>query len=68
VPWFREPCWVISPWSTGGQIFSEVSGHASCLRLIEAVAAGGGLSGRGPITFRSISRWRRQTFGNLTGA
>jgi len=64
---FRVPCWVVSPWSTGGQIFSEVSDHTSCLRLIETVAAAGGLSGRGPITFPNISRWRRQTFGDLTG-
>jgi phospholipase C len=65
---FRVPCWVISPWSTGGKIFSEVSDHTSCLRFIEAVAAGGGLSGRGPVTFPNISRWRRQTLGDLTGA
>ena len=65
---FRVPCWVISPWSTGGQIFSDVSDHTSCLRLIETVAAAGGLSGRGPIRFPNISRWRRQTFSDLTGA
>ena len=65
---FRVPCWVISPWSTGGKIFSEVSDHTSCLRLIEAVAAAGGLSGRERVTFPNISRWRRQTFSDLTGA
>ncbi len=65
---FRVPCFIISPWSTGGKIFSQVSDHTSCLRLIEAVAAAGGLSGRGPIRFPNISRWRRQTFGDLTGA
>ena len=65
---FRVPCFVISPWSTGGQIFSGISDHTSCLRLIESVAAAGGLSGAGPITFPNISRWRRQTFGDLTGA
>ena len=65
---FRVPCFIISPWSTGGQIFSQVSDHTSCLRLIEAVAAAGGLSGRGPVRFPNISRWRRQTFGDLTGA
>ena len=52
----------------GGQIFSEVSDHTSCLRLIEAVAAAGGLSGKGPVTFPNISRWRRQTFSDFTGA
>ena len=65
---FRVPAFVISPWSTGGRIFSEVSDHTSCLRLIEAVAAAGGLSGAGPVTFPNISRWRRETFSDLTGA
>ena len=59
---------IISPWTVGGQIFSEVSDHTSCLRLIESVAAAGGLSGQGPVTFPNISRWRRQTFSDLTGA
>jgi phospholipase C len=65
---FRVPCFVISPWTTGGQIFSSVSDHTSCLQLIEAVAGAGGLSGKGPVTFPNISRWRRQTMSNLTGA
>ncbi|MBM9507440.1 phospholipase C [Actinacidiphila acididurans] len=65
---FRVPCWVVSPWSTGGKIFSDVSDHGSCLRLVESVAAAGGLSGRGPVTYPNLSRWRRQTFSDLTGA
>jgi phospholipase C len=65
---FRVPCFIISPWSVGGKIFSEVNDHTSCLRLIESVAAAGGLSGTGPVTFPNISRWRRATFGDLTGA
>jgi phospholipase C len=65
---FRVPCWLISPWSVGGNIFSAVSDHTSCLQLIEAVAAAGGLSGKGAITFPFISRWRRATFSNLTGS
>jgi phospholipase C len=65
---FRVPCWVISPWTVGGKVFSAVSDHTSCLQLIEAVAAAGGLSGKGSVTFPFISRWRRATFSNLTGA
>jgi phospholipase C len=65
---FRVPAFVISPWTVGGRIFSEVSDHTSCLRLIEAVAAAGGLSGKGPVTFPNISRWRRKTFSDFTGA
>jgi phospholipase C len=65
---FRVPAFVISPWSVGGHIFSGVSDHTSGLRLIEAVAAAGGLSGAGPVTFPNISRWRRKTFSDWTGA
>ncbi len=65
---FRVPAFVISPWSVGGHIFSEVSDHTSGLRLIEAVAAAGGLSGAGPVTFPNVSRWRRATFSDWTGA
>jgi phospholipase C len=65
---FRVPAFVISPWSVGGRIFSGVSDHTSCLRLIEAVAAAGGLSGAGPVSFPNISRWRRATFSDFTGA
>jgi phospholipase C len=65
---FRVPAFIISPWTVGGRIFSGVCDHTSCLQLIEAVAAAGGLSGRGPVTFPNISRWRRATFSDFTGA
>jgi phospholipase C len=65
---FRVPSIVISPWTTGGRIFSDVSDHTSCLRLIEEVAAAGGLSGKGSVTFPNISRWRRTTFSDFTGS
>jgi phospholipase C len=65
---FRVPAFVISPWTVGSRIFSEVSDHTSGLRLIEAVAAAGGLSAAGPVTFPNISRWRRATFSDWTGA
>jgi phospholipase C len=65
---FRVPAFVISPWTVGGRIFSEVSDHTSGLRLIEAVAAAGGLSSTGPVTFPNISRWRRKTFSDWTGS
>jgi phospholipase C len=65
---FRVPCIIISPWTVGGRIYSELANHTSCLQLIEAVAAAGGLSGAGPVTFPNISRWRRNTFSDFTGA
>jgi phospholipase C len=65
---FRVPAFVISPWTVGGRIFSEVSDHTSGLRLIDAVAAAGGLSGARPVTFPNVSRWRRKTFSDWTEA
>jgi len=65
---FRVPAMVISPWSVGGHIFSQVSDHTSSLRFIEEVTKAGGLSGKGPVTFTPISRWRRATMGDFTGA
>jgi len=65
---FRVPAWIISPWTVGGKVFSEVSDHASGLQFIEAAAAAGGLGGAGPVTFPNVSRWRRQTFGDFTRA
>ncbi|MCA1224292.1 phospholipase C [Streptomyces sp. 8L] len=64
---FRVPCLVVSPWTVGGRIFSEVSDHTSPLRLIEAITAANGLSGKGAVTFDAITPWRRQTFGDFTG-
>ena len=65
---FRVPCIIVSPWTVGGRIFSEVSDHTSGLRFIEAITKAGGLSGHGPVTFGPISTWRRRTFGDFTGA
>ncbi|MFF3558669.1 phospholipase C [Streptomyces sp. NPDC002574] len=65
---FRVPCIIVSPWTVGGRIFSGVTDHTSGLQFIEAITAAGGLSGNGPVTFTPISKWRRRTFGDFTGA
>ncbi|HEY2674773.1 MAG TPA: alkaline phosphatase family protein [Rugosimonospora sp.] len=65
---FRVPCIIVSPWTVGGQVYSEVSDHTSCLQFLEAVTKAGGLSHHGPVTFTPISTWRRNTFGDFTGA
>ncbi|WP_405579203.1 phospholipase C [Streptomyces sp. NBC_01190] len=65
---FRVPCVIVSPWTVGGRIFSEVSDHTSGLQFIETLTAAGGLSGHGPVRFTPISTWRRRTFGDLSGA
>ena len=73
---FRVPCLIISPWTVGGHVYSQVADHTSPLQLIEAITAAGGLdatpatqaAGRTPVTFSAISAWRRATFDDLAGA
>ncbi|HVU74114.1 MAG TPA: alkaline phosphatase family protein [Mycobacteriales bacterium] len=58
---FRVPNIVISPWSTGGRVNSEVSDHTSCLKLVETLF-GVPLKGQG-----IISDWRYDLVSDLTG-
>jgi phospholipase C len=68
---FRVPCFIVSPWTVGGNPYHAVADHTSCLRFLEQVTAAGGLNlsgGSGGITVANISPWRRATFDDLTGA
>ena len=65
---FRVPSIVISPWTVGGRIFSDVSDHTSILRLIEAVAAGGGLVDRGQHAPASAHRVAETAVEHRSGA
>jgi phospholipase C len=56
---FRVPCTLISPWTAGGHVYSDVLDHTSLIRIIEA---------RFGITEPNISAYRRQTCGDFTGA
>jgi phospholipase C len=56
---FRVPCLVISPYSRGGYVCSKTFDHTSVLRLIEA---------RFGVEAANLSRWRRDTCGDLTAA
>jgi phospholipase C len=63
---FRVPCLVISPYSRGGLVASDVFDHTSQLRLLETRFGV-------PIPDRTdhqpgLSAWRRQTVGDLTSA
>lgn len=53
----RVPMYVISPWSTGGRICSEVFDHTSVIRFLEA---------RFGVVEPNISPWRRAVCGDLT--
>jgi phospholipase C len=54
---FRVPMLVISPWTVGGWVNSEVFDHTSMLRFVEQ---------RFGVPVPNISAWRRQTVGDLT--
>jgi phospholipase C len=56
---FRVPCLVISPFSRGGYVVSDTFDHTSTLRLMEA---------RFGVEVPNLSRWRRETCGDLTAA
>jgi phospholipase C len=53
----RVPLYVISPWSKGGHVASEVFDHTSILRFLEA---------RFGVSEPNISAWRRAVCGDLT--
>ncbi|KJF93759.1 phosphocholine-specific phospholipase C [Photobacterium angustum] len=53
----RVPCYVISPWSIGGNINSQVFDHTSVLRFLEKVTG---------VEEPNISTWRREICGDLT--
>ncbi len=53
----RVPMYVVSPWSRGGHVASEVFDHTSILRFLEA---------RFGVREPNISAWRRAVCGDLT--
>jgi phospholipase C len=55
----RLPMTVISPWSTGGRVCSQVFDHTSPLRFAELVTG---------VQCTNISAWRRAVAGDLTSA
>ena len=55
----RVPMYIISPWSRGGWVDSQVFDHTSVIRFIEA---------RFGVKEPNISAWRRAVCGDLTSA
>lgn len=53
----RVPMYVVSPWSKGGHVASEVFDHTSVIRFLEA---------RFGVREPNISAWRRAVCGDLT--
>ena len=60
----RVPMVVISPWSKGGYVSSEVFDHTSLIRFIEARYAGN----NSELIESNITPWRRAVSGDLTSA
>jgi phospholipase C len=56
---FRTPTTIVSPWTAGGFVCSDVFDHGSLIRFIEA---------RFGVFEPNISAWRRSTCGDLTSA
>jgi phospholipase C len=54
---FRVPAIVVSPWSVGGYVCSDVLDHTSLIRLIEA---------RFGVPEPNLSAWRRAACGDFT--
>jgi phospholipase C len=55
----RVPCFVVSPWSRGGWVCSQVFDHTSVIQFIEK---------RFGVTETHITPWRRAISGDLTTA
>jgi len=56
---FRVPLVIVSPWTRGGYVYSEVADHTSTLKFLEK---------RFGIHCPNISPWRRAVTGDLTHA
>ena len=56
---FRVPATIVSPWTAGGHVYSDVLDHTSLIRFIEA---------RFGVREPNISAYRRRTCGDFTSA
>jgi phospholipase C len=55
----RVPCLLVSPWSRGGRVCSQVFDHTSTLQFLEQWTG---------VQCPNISPWRRQVCGDMTSA
>ena len=61
---FRVPLILISPWTRGGWVTSEVADHTSVIQFLEKWTTATGRPAISP----NISAWRRKVCGDLTAA
>lgn len=63
-PGWRTPRYIISPWTRGGNVFTEPCDHTSDIMFIEQWAKANGYDVETP----NITPWRRQHMSNLVNA
>ena len=62
----RVPMLVISPWTRGGKVSSQVYDHTSTLRFLEQWLTSKRLASPDAVKCNLISEWRRAVCGDLT--
>ncbi|KAJ3479849.1 hypothetical protein NLG97_g8216 [Lecanicillium saksenae] len=60
----RTPRYIISPWTRGGNVFTEPTDHTSDIMFIEAWAKASGYD----MHVEAITPWRRQVMSNMVNA
>ncbi|KAF3912765.1 hypothetical protein ABW20_dc0105965 [Dactylellina cionopaga] len=63
-PGFRLPFYIISPWTRGGNVFTEHADHSSQIMFVEQWLAAKGYN----VTSSQIPAWRRAHMSNLVNA
>ncbi|KAG5977891.1 hypothetical protein E4U55_006456 [Claviceps digitariae] len=64
-PGWRVPKYIISPWTRGGNVFTEFADHTSDIQFVEQWAAMQGYKG---VYTEALTPWRRQHMSDLVNA
>lgn len=64
----RVPMMIVSPWTAGGRVCSELSDHTSTLLFLEKWLSAKKLASPEAIQCKFISPWRRSVCGDLTAS
>lgn len=62
---WRVPRFIISPWTRGGNVFTERTDHNSDIMFVEKWAAASGYDG---VHTEAITQWRRDHMSDLVNA
>ncbi|KAG8415828.1 hypothetical protein J3459_014035 [Metarhizium acridum] len=64
-PGWRTPRFIISPWTRGGNVFTEFADHTSDIQFVEEWAAAHGYK---EVRTKALTQWRRDHMSNLVNA